>query len=242
MRIRVVTFLSGIRIIRILHCLVGLTIFSTGTAWGLFGVAGVAPKDAPLPRRVPSFPLPSAKEAEIQQTLDSSGSVDWNDLSLEEALNALQSNHGLQIWLDKAALNDEEIDLHESVTLVVNNVPLKKVLQLVLEPLGLTYAIEDDVMKVTTQSKQDERVSTRVYPVGDLFETLDEAKELLETVECGLGMSRDADRVPRFALSARLKTLTVRESFSVQQKVQELLLALRDSQPVPAPAKDSRQH
>ena len=41
-------------------------------------------------------------------------------------------------------------------------------LKIILEPYGLTYVIEDDVMKITTQAYADEKLSTRVYPVGDL--------------------------------------------------------------------------
>jgi len=42
------------------------------------------------------------------------------------------------------------------------------VLKLLLEPVQLTYVIEDEVMKITTASKAGEKLQTRVYPVADL--------------------------------------------------------------------------
>jgi hypothetical protein len=50
----------------------------------------------------------------------------------------------------------------------MKGITLRSALRLLLQPLGLTYIIEDEVMKITTQAKADEKTSTRVYPVGDL--------------------------------------------------------------------------
>src|SRR5205807_2433654 len=99
----------------------------------------------------------------------------------------------------------------------------------ILEPLGLVWVIEDEVLKITSQEVLDTKKVTRVYPVSDLFESSEEAKQLLETVQCGLGLASAQGEIPRFVVSTRLKTLTVRDSYAVQSKVQELLLALRDA-------------
>ena len=39
---------------------------------------------------------------------------------------------------------------------------------LLLEPVQLTYVIENEVMKITTTQAAGDKLSTRVYPVGDL--------------------------------------------------------------------------
>ena len=41
-------------------------------------------------------------------------------------------------------------------------------MRLLLERENLTWVIEDEVMKITTITKADEALSTRVYPVADL--------------------------------------------------------------------------
>jgi hypothetical protein len=146
---------------------------------------------------------------------------------LEDALNDLEKRLDLEIWIDKQAMVDEGLNTDEEVSLKVDGVSLRTCLRLILEPLGLVYVVEDDVMKITTYAKTQTRQSVRVYPVGDLCESPDEATQLLETIECGLGTLPESSRL---VVSSKLKTLTVRASYVVQEKVQILLLALRDAQ------------
>src|SRR5262249_44204837 len=53
-------------------------------------------------------------------------------------------------------------------TLKLDGISLRSVLKLLLEPLQLTYIIEDEVMKITTATSAGAKLSTRVYYVGDL--------------------------------------------------------------------------
>ncbi|MDA0590319.1 MAG: hypothetical protein O3C17_20145, partial [Planctomycetota bacterium] len=52
--------------------------------------------------------------------------------------------------------------------LVLSGITLRSGLKILLKDLNLTYVIEDEVMKITTVDLANERLSTRVYPVGDL--------------------------------------------------------------------------
>lgn len=208
-----------------------LTTVTPGSAQ--FGGFGVTEQPVSTPRSVLSFPRPTAAEAKIIEQLSESTSVDWTDKSLEEALSDLEEQHGIEIWLDKQAMQDQGIDTEEEISLQMDEIPLRSCLKLILEPLGLVYIIEDDVMKVTSQASHATKHITRIYPVGDLCETPDEATQLLETIECGLGTLPESSR---FVVSAKLKTLTVRASYTVQEKVQELILALRDAQAANNPA------
>ena len=110
----------------------------------------------------------SPNERRIQKALLETTEVSFTDNPLEEALNYLEDLHHIEIWLDKAALSDEGINSDQQITLVMSGISLRSALRLMLEPLGLTYLIEDEVMKITTQAKADEKMSTRVYPVADL--------------------------------------------------------------------------
>ncbi len=113
---------------------------------------------------------------------------------------------------------------------------MRTCLKLILEPVGLAYVIEDEVMKITTYKKTETQKATRIYPVGDLCETPEEAEQLLETIDCGLGSPRLTVDGARCVVSSKMKTLTVRGSYVVQEKVQILLLALRDAQAANKPA------
>ena len=110
----------------------------------------------------------SPNEKRIQKALSETTEVAFADNPLEEALNYLEDLHRIEIWLDKQALQDEGIATDQQISLTMSGISLRSALRLMLEPLGLTYLIEDEVMKITTQAKADEKMSTRVYPVADL--------------------------------------------------------------------------
>lgn len=225
------------------------TILLSGIAFGQFGTGGFNPADPPIragkakqaevdahSRPVASFPLPSERETLILQAMDSTTSVKWEDKPLGEALRDLSQQHNFNIWIDLQAMSDSGIDSDQPINLELSGVSLRSCLRLILEPLQLHPVIEDDVMKITTLDKLNLKTTTRVYPVGDLFDTPEEAAQFLESLTCGIGMQADNDGVPRFAVSSRMKTLTVRESYTVQEQVQTLLRAFRDAQPAPKPA------
>ncbi|HEY4261290.1 MAG TPA: hypothetical protein VGM98_14080, partial [Schlesneria sp.] len=169
---------------------------------------------APAHLAVPSFPRPSPTEARILQRLSEPISTNWSDKKLEEALNSLEKQCGIEIWIDKQAMQDDGLDTDLEVSLRIDGVSLRTCLRLLLEPLGLVYVVEDEVMKITSHKKTETRQTTRIYPVGDLCETLDEAEQLLETIDCGLGGSRlSADGHHRYVVSSKMKTLTVHDSY-----------------------------
>jgi hypothetical protein len=209
--------------------LAGMLVTATPSS-AQFGRAGNFEQTVLAPRSVPSFPRPSAAEARILQRLSEPVSTDWTDTTLEEALNDLEDRFAFQIWIDKQSLQDDGLDTDEKITLEIDGVSLRTCLRLILEPVGLVYVVEDEVMKITSQVAHGTKKTTRVYPVGDLCETPAEAEELLETIECGLGISRQTGDGHRYVISSKMKTLTVRDSYTVQEKVQELILALRDAQ------------
>lgn len=229
----------------LLCCAASGMLLLSGTAFGQFGSGGgFNPADPPIRsgsnmqaevdpglRSVPSFPLPSAQETLILHAMSTATSVKWEDKPLQEALRDIGQSHKFNIWIDVQALSDAGIDPEQPINLELSDVSLRSSLRLILEPLQLYPVIEDDVMKITTEDKLHVKTTTRVYPVGDLFDTPEEAAQFLETLTCGIGLQSDNEGIPRFAVSARMKTLTVRESYTVQEKVQSLLRALRDAQP-----------
>ena len=110
----------------------------------------------------------SPNEQRIQQALKDPTEVAFTDQPLKDALDYLEDLHHIEIIIDTPALADEGISTDQNVNLVLSGITLRSALRLLLEPLQLTYVIEDEVMKITTQQKADEKTSTRVYPVADL--------------------------------------------------------------------------
>ncbi len=107
-------------------------------------------------------------EEKIRRALSQPTTVEFLDLPLEDAITFLKEYHNINIYIDKATLTDEGVAIDQPVTLKLAGVTLRSVLKLLLEPVQLTYVIEDEVMKITTSAKAGEKLQTRVYPVGDL--------------------------------------------------------------------------
>jgi type II secretory pathway component GspD/PulD (secretin)/tetratricopeptide (TPR) repeat protein len=113
----------------------------------------------------------SYKEPEtlqVEKKLNETMSIDMPNGTLGEAVVFLRNYTGLNIVVDNVALQDEALTESTPVNnLILNNVKIKAVLRLMLEPHGLSYEIRDGVLVVTTpQSKS--RVFPRVYQVADL--------------------------------------------------------------------------
>jgi uncharacterized membrane protein YgcG len=110
----------------------------------------------------------SKAEVRIEAALDETSEVEFVDTSLKDAMDFLGDLHKITIILNETALSEEGIGTDEPITQVLTGISLRSTLKIILEPLGLTYVIEDEVMKITTEIDAEEQLSTRVYPVGDL--------------------------------------------------------------------------
>ncbi|MBW3542176.1 MAG: hypothetical protein KY476_18050, partial [Planctomycetes bacterium] len=112
----------------------------------------------------------SPQEERIRAALVDEQGVDiqFIDQPLKESMEFLADAHGITIIIDEQSLQDEGIATDEPLNHILSGITLRSALKIMLEPLGLTYIIEDEVMKITTKIAADEKFSTRVYPVGDL--------------------------------------------------------------------------
>jgi hypothetical protein len=110
----------------------------------------------------------SPNEQRIYNELDKETSLEFVDTPLSDAIDFIASLHTITILIDETALTDVGIPTDEPVNLILNGVKLRSALKIMLEGLGLTWVVEDEVMKITTSEIAEEKMQTRVYPVGDL--------------------------------------------------------------------------
>jgi hypothetical protein len=110
----------------------------------------------------------SLAEQRIQTALADTTEIAFVDTPLSEVMSFLSDLHNITIILDETALMEEGVATDQPISRELAGISLRSALKIILEPHGLTYIIEDEVMKITTQVKADEKLSTRVYPVGDL--------------------------------------------------------------------------
>lgn len=97
----------------------------------------------------------------LQQQID----VEMVETPLSDFLSFISDVIDVQIYLDPASLDDVGLSADEPVTIKLDGVPARQVLDLVLTKWGLTYIARENFILITDE---DELV-TRVYPVVDIL-------------------------------------------------------------------------
>jgi type II secretory pathway component GspD/PulD (secretin) len=111
----------------------------------------------------------SPAEYEIELKLDKPISVQFNQTPLDQAVKNLQTLTGLPLWLDIQAMQNERISEVQLTTFDVGTpISVRNVLACILEPVGLNYVVEHDMVKITTTKKAKGRMMTKVFSVADL--------------------------------------------------------------------------
>jgi general secretion pathway protein D len=111
----------------------------------------------------------SPAEQEIQKSLGKPVEVKFINRPLNEVVNVLSQMTGVNIYLDPSGLHAEGVTVDTPVTLDLSMpISLKSALNLLLEPLNLSYVIQNEVLRVTSQQTRDSNVYAKVYYVADL--------------------------------------------------------------------------
>jgi hypothetical protein len=181
------------------------------------------------PRSVPTtfFPRPTPPMERVEAALNEPCNVSFVDTPLSEALQFIKDFHAIEVWIDRAALQDEGIDLEGPVRLELQDRPLSTVLSLVLEPAGLVAYSDDGLLKVSTRNRVHEQRQLRIYPVRDLAHSAVDLENLTEAVrELGVDSGSTSDSGQVVALP-HLHAIAVKRSPLDQRQVVILLESLR---------------
>ncbi len=117
------------------------------------------------------YPELTKRELKIEEALNANAECHFSETPLSEVIAIMSKRHGLPMLLLEDKLKEEGLTKDEPVSLSVKGLALKKVLKLILKPIGLTYLVDQELLKITTIVHEDEVYQTRVYPVGDLGNT-----------------------------------------------------------------------
>ncbi|HET6426473.1 MAG TPA: hypothetical protein VFG20_22460 [Planctomycetaceae bacterium] len=189
--------------------------------------ADLATPQEKLPK-VASHPAPSETEQKIRQSLNQRTEVAFSETPLTDALKFLASQHQLNMVMDSAALQDEGVDPGSPISMELSGISFRSTLRLMLKPLQLTYIVEDEVLKITTEAKADEALVTRVYPVRDLASDGEELASVLEAVKAGCDpLSWNEELARTITGVAKSRSLVIRQTQKVHDEIEGLLRDLR---------------
>ena len=158
---------------------------------------------------------------------------------LEVAITDLGRQLGVPVWFDRMTLGDERVAMDQPVSIHLHGISGRAVLALMLEPVQLTWVIEDEVLKVTTTAKAAEKLDVRVYDVTDLVIARDPRApglfsfNSLTTViqQCvkpaSWGDLSGPGSITPVTLPGQSRTLAIRQTQAVHNEVSKLLADLR---------------
>ena len=117
----------------------------------------------------PSARTRSESERKIEKSLSETVSLHFHNVPLTEIIRHIATTHGINIAMDKRAIETEGLMLDQPLSIDVDGIPLRSALSLVLEQAdGLVYDIQYDVLKITNRLAQDSTYKLEVYNVADL--------------------------------------------------------------------------
>ncbi len=107
----------------------------------------------------------------LNENIDRRLSVDFVRTPLEGVVDFLNEKLDGNILIDRATLTDEGVPLDIPITLKMQNVPARRILQRLCEPHQLDTILENEAVIITTAAKAGETLETRVHSaVGIVFE------------------------------------------------------------------------
>ena len=115
----------------------------------------------------------SDEEIRIEKSLNSPISLHFDETPLKEVIDEIRKQVEINIVIDKLGLEEVGATTNSAVSIDLNGIKLKSILNLMLEPLDLDYTIQDDVLKITSKLRQQGRLITATYPVADLVVPLE---------------------------------------------------------------------
>ncbi len=144
-------------------------------------------KDHPTPPAAKQKPneKSAAEEERIAKALDKKITLKFDKTPLSEVARQIATHAGINLVIDSLGLSDEGVTPDEKITIDVKDVTLSSALQLILKPLRLAFLIQDEVLKITSETRVQGPLEVRTYAVADLVVPIPERRELRPAGEAG---------------------------------------------------------
>lgn len=113
----------------------------------------------------PATPAEPSLEEKLNRRID----IDFEETPLNQAMDFLSETYGVQILVSVKKLEEAGIQADTPVTKRLKQIPMKTVLDLMLDELELTYMAKDDLIFITTPEHAESQLEVRVYDCRDLL-------------------------------------------------------------------------
>lgn len=100
------------------------------------------------------------REASIRAALDTKTDIKFIETPFRSVIDDLKQRHDIEIQLDTRALDDAAIPRETPITRNIKGVTLRSALNLLLDDLDLTYAVQNGVLMITTEAEAQKLQST----------------------------------------------------------------------------------
>ncbi len=169
---------------------------------------------------------PQSNIDRIDAALRDLAQVEFIETPLKDAIDYIGQLHRITIVIEENALTEEAIPLDEPINLVLSGITLESMLHRMLNRLGLTYIIEDEVMVITTQTAADEKWETCVYDLTEFnYSTEEELKRIADTLAGLPGYEFLFDDSNRIAIHPNC--LVISAPYHFHKKADKLLKQLK---------------
>jgi beta-lactamase regulating signal transducer with metallopeptidase domain len=106
--------------------------------------------------------------ARIEAALNAQVEVNFIDQPLIDVIFFTQDVHNINICLDEPAIEEEGVSRDHPVDYVSDKFSLSQALDQILEPLGLDYVIQHEVLRITSRQTADALLEFRIYNLKQL--------------------------------------------------------------------------
>jgi hypothetical protein len=202
---------------------------------GLIGTAAAkfasAEENNPTEKNSAPANSPATGRTAIVAALKQPVKFDFEDLPLEEAIRSIREQQKVEILFDMKALSEIGTDPAEStITCRLDGVSLKSALATMLEAIGLTAVIRDEVLLVTTLEQAEVLLDARVYGVLDLVANNDNELDfdpLIDLVTSCIGSPSWSELGGPGTIEGVHTGLVISQTDQYQTDIAELLETLR---------------
>ena len=136
------------------------------------------------------------RNASIRAALDQKTDIKFIETPFSGVFDDLKQRHGIEIQLDRRALDDAGIPRDMPITRSIKDVTLRSALNLLLHDLDLTYVVQNGVLMITTTTEAQKLQSTPFSLKTAMWLTV-AAAVLLGAILCDRAWRRRAEQTSR---------------------------------------------